>query len=89
MLERSQSLLQYCNNIASLQDWYSTDHTPLQDDGDDPMMDVVKGCRPDIDTETRREYGDTSTKKQTVVSVDPEHRNGCASWVKPVNGGQV
>ena len=36
MLERSQSLLQYYNNIASLQDWYFTDHgshTPLQDDG--------------------------------------------------------
>ena len=37
MSERSQSLLQYYNNIASLQEWYSTDegsHTPLQDDGD-------------------------------------------------------
>ena len=62
VLERSQSLLQYCNNIASLQDWYSTDHTPLQDDGGEPMMDLVKGYRPDIDTETRREYGDTSTE---------------------------
>ena len=32
MLERSQVVLQYYNNIASLQDWYSTDHgshTPL------------------------------------------------------------
>ena len=26
MLERSQSLLQNYNNIANLQDWYSTDH---------------------------------------------------------------
>ena len=36
VLERSQSLLQYYNHSASLQDWYSTDHgshTPLQDDG--------------------------------------------------------
>ena len=36
MLERSQSLLMYCNNIVSLQDWYSTDHgshTPLQERG--------------------------------------------------------
>ena len=36
VLERSQSQLQYYNNSASLQDWYSTDHgshTPLQDDG--------------------------------------------------------
>ena len=50
MLERSQSLLQYYNSIASLQDWYSTDHgfhTPLQDDGDEPMMDLV------TNTETR------------------------------------
>ena len=36
MLERNQSVLQYYNNIASLQDWYSIDHgshTPLQDEG--------------------------------------------------------
>ena len=36
MSERSQYLLQYYNNIASLQDWYSTNHgshTPLQDEG--------------------------------------------------------
>ena len=35
MLERSQCLLQYYKNMASLQDWYSTDHgshTPLQDE---------------------------------------------------------
>ena len=52
MLERSQSLLQYYNNIASLQDWYSTDHgstTPLQDVGDELLMD--------LDTETRRDHG--------------------------------
>ena len=38
MLERRQSLLQCYNNIASLHDWYSTDHgshTPLQDEGDE------------------------------------------------------
>ena len=48
MLERSQSPLQYFNNIASLQDWYSTDHgshTPLQDEGDKPMMDLVTGLQ--------------------------------------------
>ena len=36
MLERSQSLSQYYNNLARLQDWCSTDHgsrTPLQDEG--------------------------------------------------------
>ena len=44
MLERSQSLLQYYNNIASLQDWYSADHgshTPLEDESDEPVMDLV------------------------------------------------
>ena len=49
MLERSQSLLQYYNNIAGLQDWYSTDHgshTPLQDESDKPMMDLMTGLQP-------------------------------------------
>ena len=49
VLERSQSLLQYYNNIASLQDWYSTDHdvshTPLQDESDEPAMDLVTGLQ--------------------------------------------
>ena len=48
MLERSHSLLQYYYNIASLQDWYSTDHvshTPLQDQGDELMMDLVTGLQ--------------------------------------------
>ena len=43
MLERSQSLLQYYNNIASLQGWSSTDHgshTPLQND-DEPVTEPV------------------------------------------------
>ena len=69
MLERSQSLLQYYNNIASLQDWYSTDHgshTPLQDDGS-----------------SRRLAGDgagdgAAAQKQTIVNVGREHRDGCA-----------
>ena len=49
MLEQCQSLHKYYNNIASLQDWYSTDHgfhTPLQDEGDEPMMDLVTGLQP-------------------------------------------
>ena len=49
MLEQNQSLLQYYNNIANLQDWYSTDHgsrTPLQDEGD---------CRPGTYTEKHRD----------------------------------
>ena len=67
-----QSLLQYYNNIASLQDRYSTDrgsHTPLPDDGgraDDGSCDGA------ADPQTR-------AQKQTVVSVDREHRDGCAS----------
>ena len=79
MLERNQSLLQCYNNIASLKDWYSTDygaHTSLQDDGDEPMMDLVTGL-------------ETRAQKQTIVSVDREHRDGCASRVEPVNGGRV
>ena len=35
MLERSQSLLEYYNSTAFVQNWYTTDHgshTPLQDD---------------------------------------------------------
>ena len=75
MLERSQSLLQYYNNIASLQDWYSTDHgshTPLQDEGDEFMMDLVTGLQ------TRCEHRDPG-EKHAVVSVDREHRDGCAS----------
>ena len=56
MLERSQSLLQYYNNIASLQCWYSADHgshTALQDEGDELVMDLVKDCRPDVITENK------------------------------------
>ena len=48
ILERSQSVLQCYNNIASLQDWYSTDHgshTLRQDDGNEPMMDLVMGLQ--------------------------------------------
>ena len=43
------------------------------------MMDLVKDCIPDMDTETRRDHGKTRAQKQTVVSVDREHRDGCAS----------
>ena len=62
MLERSQSLLQYYTNLASLQDWHSTDHgshTPPQDEGDEPMMDLVTGLQ------TRREHGDMSTETES------------------------
>ena len=31
----------------------------------------------------------TQAQKQTDVSVDREHRDGCASRVKPLNSGQV
>ena len=47
------------------------------------MMDRVKGCnpdiaeqKPDVNTETR---GEARAQKQTIVNVDREHRDGCAS----------
>ena len=71
---KTVSASQFYNIIASLQDWYYTDHeshTPLQDECDKLMMDLVRGCRPYVNTETR-------AQKQTGVSVDREHRAGCA-----------
>ena len=64
MLERSQSLLQYYNNIASLQDWYSTDRgssTPLQD-------------VPGIAHLLKR--ADAGGAEQTLVIPVCEHRDG-------------
>ena len=78
MLERCQSLLQYCNIIANLQDWYATDHgshTSLQDEDRRAYDGLVKGCRHKVNTETQ---GEARAQKQTVVSVDREHRDGCA-----------
>ena len=45
-------MLENYNIIANLQDWYSTDHgshTPLQVEGDEPMMEP----QTDVNTETR------------------------------------
>ena len=71
MLERSQSLLQYYNNMASLQDWSFTNHgyhTPLQDVKVTKLVtDLVKGCRPDVNAEPR---GNKSTRRRKQ-----EHRN--------------
>ena len=47
-----------------------------------PMMDLVKGCSLGV-------YTEDPMQEQTVFSVDREHRNGCASWVQPRNGGHV
>ena len=79
MLERSQSLLQYYYNIANLQDWYSADHgstTPLQDEGDELLMDLVmvlqtryehrdpkKTQRPDVITENRSTETDSCQRR--------------------------
>ena len=56
-LEGSQALLQYYNNIASLQDWFSADHgshTPLQDEGWRCQWCIWgRSCRPDMNTENR------------------------------------
>ena len=83
MLERSQSLLHNYSNNASLQDWYSTDHgshTPLQDDGDEPMMDLVKGLQTRRHEHRPKEEsaGKLVAQKQTSVSVDCERRDGRA-----------
>ena len=42
------------------------------------VMDLGQGCRPDIETETRRDHGKRRAQKQNVVSVDRENRDGCA-----------
>ena len=77
MLERSQSLLQYYNNIASLQDWCSTDqgsHTPLQDD--EQMMHLVRGLQTLRSGDLERRQ---VNRNRHFVDVDREHRDGCAS----------
>ena len=68
---------------ASLQDWYAIDHgsyTPLQDDGDEPMMDQVTVLQ--IWRHEHRPEEESTWKcvvqKQTIVSVDRERRDGCA-----------
>ena len=79
----SASLLQqHCKFAGLVFYWPWIPH--LQDDGDEPTMDLVKGCSSVIDRDP-----ETRAQKQTVVSVDREHRDGSASWVKPVNGGRV
>ena len=52
MLERSQFLLQYYNNIASLQDWYSTDHVS-HTSPQDGVMSVESTRRRKFRTENR------------------------------------
>ena len=69
MLAQSQSLLQYCNNTARSQDWYSTDrgsHTPLQDDAASVESSRRRRCR-------------TENRKHTSARSCCEHRDGCAS----------
>ena len=83
MLERIQSLLQYYNNSASLQDWYSTDHashTPLQDDGDEPMMDLWTLLQTWRQEHRPKEenIGKLVAQKQNIASVDRERRDRCA-----------
>ena len=66
MLERSQCLLLYYN-IASLQDWYSTDHG-----SHNPVQDV-----PGIAQMLKR--ADVGGAEQTIVITGCEHRDGCTS----------
>ena len=66
MLERSQSLLQYYNNVANLQDLYSIDngsHTPPQ---------MCRGI-----TQYLLKRGDVGSAEQTIVVTGCEHRDGC------------
>ena len=73
MLERSQSLLQYYNNIESLKDWYSTDHgchTPLQDDGDEPMMDLVTGLQTPRHEHRNRQLSALTVNIETDVQAE-------------------
>ena len=59
MLERSQSLLGYYNNIASLQDGCSTNHgshTPLQDEGDEAHDGSSERTAASKKTETQSEH---------------------------------
>ena len=61
--------LQYHNNIASLQVWYSTDHgshTPLQDDGDEPMMDLV------TELQTRRHEHRNRQLSALIVNIETD-----------------
>ena len=82
MLERSHSLIQYFHNIASLQDWCSTDHgSHTQNDGDEPMMDLETGLQTRRHEHRPKEEstGKLVAQKQTHVSVDRERRDGCAT----------
>ena len=74
MLERRQSLLQYCN-VVKLQDWFAADHgshTPLQDEGEEPRMDLVNAAAPvyaprglDMCTETLNMYTEIRCRIET------------------------
>ena len=71
MLERSRSLLQYYNNIANLQDWYSADrgfHTPRQDEGDEPMMELVTGLQTRCEYRAGYTHRDLETRAQKQLS---------------------
>ena len=73
MLERSQSLLQYYNNTTSLQDWYSTDHgshTPLQDDGDETMVDLVTGLQTGRHEDRNRQFSAAILNIETDVQAE-------------------
>ena len=83
MLERSQSLLQYYNNIGVLRTMDPTLHFKMK--ARQPMLDLVTGLQtrrePMMDLAPRLQIRrhQKQKQKQTVVSVDREHRDGCAS----------
>ena len=81
MLQRSQSLFEYCNvfksKIGIQQDHGS--HTPLQDEGEWSIMDLASSLQTrydyTVDSET---LAQKQKRKRTVVSVNREHRDGCS-----------
>ena len=78
MLERSQSLLQCYNNNASLQDWMDPilqKADEAKDGSGEGLQPRYRHCKPDVNTRT---LGEERAQKQTIVSVDSEHRDGCA-----------
>ena len=51
----------------------------------DPTLHCKMDCSPDTYTKPRRDREmSQKARKQTVVNVDREHRDGCVSWVKPL-----
>ena len=73
------SVLQCCSNckIGILQDHGS--HTPLQDEGEEPMMGLASSLQTRYEHTQKQKQNQKQKQKQTVVSVDREHRDECTN----------